>query len=166
LRALCNRAKSLSTLRRYDEALATTERALALDPRCADAMFMRGMTLVKLRARSGGDCRFENALAVDPQHPHAAASLTDCYLTGATGPTRRAHAKLKRGLPPARLWSRPSSVRTCLQRQRGFWIARGDMSKVKSHARLHRRWLAGGLLRIVSRLPTSPATSDATRCPT
>jgi predicted O-linked N-acetylglucosamine transferase (SPINDLY family) len=78
---MCNRAKALSALRRYDEALSGLDRALAIQPDHAEALLTRGNALFALqRLDAAIDC-FEQVLVIKPNHPHAEAGLINCCLS-------------------------------------------------------------------------------------
>src|SRR6185437_8850152 len=69
--ALSNRGASLRALRRYEEALADYDRALALAPRSATTLNNRGVTLAALgRHHEAVEC-YDAALAIDADYARA-----------------------------------------------------------------------------------------------
>ena len=78
-RAHCNRSKTLFALNRYDEALVSAERALAIDPAHVESLYTRGMVLGRLHRYDEAIAAFERVLELAPAHPHALAQLaTSC----------------------------------------------------------------------------------------
>src|SRR5262249_30116887 len=64
--ALITRGNVLAKLFRYEEALASFERAAAVDPRDVDALNNRGFALTQLRRFGDAFASFDRALAIDP----------------------------------------------------------------------------------------------------
>jgi Flp pilus assembly protein TadD len=60
---------------RIDAALADAERALAIGPRSAPVLSLRGLIREKLGARDEALADFRQALALDPNLPQAAEAL-------------------------------------------------------------------------------------------
>jgi tetratricopeptide (TPR) repeat protein len=67
--ALYNLGNFLSQLRRYDEAIACYDQALALVPTLGVAHANRGSSLLEIRAYVDALLSFEMALAIDPKAP-------------------------------------------------------------------------------------------------
>ena len=73
--ALYNRGRSLQELKRFDEALASYDKALALKPDYADAFNNRGLALQELRRFDEALLSFERALTVKPDFADAHSPL-------------------------------------------------------------------------------------------
>ena len=63
-----NRANALKNLGRFDEALASYDRALAIIPGYADALYNRGVTLQELGRFDEAVDSYDRALAIQPAH--------------------------------------------------------------------------------------------------
>ena len=69
--ALNNRGNTLKELKRFDEALASFDRALAVRPDYADALNNRGNTSKELKRFDEALASYDGALAVRPEHAEA-----------------------------------------------------------------------------------------------
>ena len=68
IKAHNNRGTSLEVLERRDEALASYDRALALDPNFVEALNNRGNVLLKLGRRDEAVACYQRALTINPNH--------------------------------------------------------------------------------------------------
>jgi tetratricopeptide (TPR) repeat protein len=66
-----NRGVVLQQMKRYDEALASYDRAIALKPGYANAHFNRGTVLKKMLRREEALASYEQAIALQPDHAEA-----------------------------------------------------------------------------------------------
>jgi protein O-GlcNAc transferase len=66
-----NRGAILQGLKRFDEALASCEQAIALKPDYADALYNRGVLLQELQRFEDALASYEKALAAQPSHAAA-----------------------------------------------------------------------------------------------
>ena len=69
--AFCNKGKSLSELRRHDEAFAAYDKALALKPDLPEAWLGRGNVLASLERHDQAVAAYDKALALKPDLPEA-----------------------------------------------------------------------------------------------
>lgn len=75
-----NRANALNDLRRWSEALASADRALALDPRLAGAANARGVALLGSGRPDAAIADFEDAIRRDPSMGDAHVNLGNAML--------------------------------------------------------------------------------------
>ena len=66
-----NRGVILQAMQRYDEALASYDKAIAAKPAYANAHFNRGTVLKKLRRRDEALASYDQAIALNPNHVEA-----------------------------------------------------------------------------------------------
>jgi tetratricopeptide (TPR) repeat protein len=69
--ALNNRGIALNALKRFDEALASYDRAIAVRPEFVEALVNRGNTLQQLQRFDAALASFDRAVAVRPDHAEA-----------------------------------------------------------------------------------------------
>src|SRR5205814_2056955 len=79
--ALNNRAAALFGLKRFAEALADSDQALALRGTFADAHYNRGNALFELNRPQEALTSYEQALAFDPGHSDALSGLANAAMT-------------------------------------------------------------------------------------
>ena len=78
--ALNNRGSALHELKRYDEALASYDRALTLRPDYAEALNNRGNALRELKRFDEALASYDRLLAVKADHAHAFSGAADCVM--------------------------------------------------------------------------------------
>ena len=66
--AHCHHANALCQLQRYEQAIASYDRAIALDGQLADAYHARGLALFYLRKAAAALDSYDRALALDPKN--------------------------------------------------------------------------------------------------
>jgi protein O-GlcNAc transferase len=67
-------------MKRHGEALASFDRALAIDPDDTDALNGRGNVLKEMRRFAEALASYEKAVALDPDHAYAFSGMADCAL--------------------------------------------------------------------------------------
>jgi predicted O-linked N-acetylglucosamine transferase (SPINDLY family) len=70
-----NRAVALNALKRFDEALASCEKAIALKQDYAEARFNRGLLLDALKRHQEAANAYAEVLKIDPQYPFTKGAL-------------------------------------------------------------------------------------------
>ncbi len=71
IEALTNRGNALNGLKRYDDALASYDRAIAFQPAHAGAHYNRGTTLHEMKRYDEAIAAYDRAIALQPHYPEA-----------------------------------------------------------------------------------------------
>jgi tetratricopeptide (TPR) repeat protein len=75
-----NKGISLAALRYFDDAIVCYDKALAINPRYAQAWYNKGISLVKLERREeAADC-FRKTSVIDPQYSQTTINKSDTSL--------------------------------------------------------------------------------------
>ena len=105
-------------LKRYEPALASLDRAIALEPGFADAHNNRANVLDQLGRHADALAAADRTLALAPAH--RAAIVTRAIILRKLGRAEEALASCDRALPPARRHRRADGPRRCPDRSRAF----------------------------------------------
>ena len=72
---LNNRGTALENLKRFNEALASYDRAIAIAPQQPDAFYKRGVLLEKLNRMGEAAGAYQHVLSLDPNYKYALGRL-------------------------------------------------------------------------------------------
>ena len=127
---LYNRGGVLKALKRYDDALASYDRALAIKPKFAEALNNRGGVLRDLERYDEALASFDRALAINPHFVDALQNRGAALVATWGGTRRRSRTSSERWLsiPICRRRRERCSIRECTSATGGttFRIRRGS----------------------------------------